>query len=317
MFINNNLRVKIDEEYKILWVGIDLQDKLCYSINFLDNLTHVKELIVYLIKKENIKYVCAYSLNKGVWNLGGDLEFFVSCIRNQNKKGLKEYAYKCIDLVYNYNSNYEMDVISACIVQGNAYGGGFESALSGNYIIAEESARFSFPEVIFGTFPGMGAYSFLTKKVGFNKANEIINSNKTYTAADIHQMGIIDRVCDDGMGVAQMNMDIIKGKLNEQAGNPFKNICNRVSKQELLDVVDVWLEKAFNLNETNLSRMMKIANFQKRKVTDTISKNAEVEVEEESKIAEINSLINSSFQTWFHGKKWVFKQRLANFGVVY
>jgi DSF synthase len=236
-------------------------------------------------------------LNKGVWNLGGDLEFFVSCIRNQNKKGLKEYAYKCIDLVYNYNSNYEMDVISACIVQGNAYGGGFESALSGNYIIAEESARFSFPEVIFGTFPGMGAYSFLTKKVGFNKANEIINSNKTYTAADIHQMGIIDRICDDGMGVAQMNMDIIKGKLNEQAGNPFKNICNRVSKQELLDVVDVWLEKAFNLNETNLSRMMKIANFQKRKVTDTISKNAEVEVEEESKIAEINSLINSSFHT--------------------
>jgi hypothetical protein len=43
--------------------------------------------------------------------------------------------------------------------------------------------------------------------------------------------------------------------------------------------------------------MMKIANFQKRKVTDTISKNAEVEVEEESKIAEINSLINSSFHT--------------------
>jgi hypothetical protein len=61
--------------------------------------------------------------------------------------------------------------------------------------------------------------------------------------------------------------------------------------------VDVWLEKAFNLNEPNLSRMMKIANFQKRKVTDTISKNAEVEVEEESKIAEINSLINSSFHT--------------------
>lgn len=40
--------------------------------------------------------------------------------------------------------------------------------------------------------------------------------------------------------------------------------------------------------------MMKIANSQKRKVTGTISKNAEVEVEE-SKIAEINSLTNSSF----------------------
>lgn len=293
MFINNNLRVKIDEEYKILWVGIDLQDKLCYSISFLDNLTHVKELIVYLIKKENIKYVCAYSLNKGVWNLGGDLEYFVSCIRNNNKKALKEYAYKCIDLVYNYNSNYEMDVISACIVQGNAYGGGFESALSGNYIIAEESARFSFPEVIFGTFPGMGAYSFLTKKVGFNKANEIINSNKTYTSKEIFDMGIIDKVCEDGMGVAQMNMDIIKGKLNELNNNPFKNICNKVSKQELLDVVDVWIDKAFNLSETNLNRMIKIANFQKRKVDDISKKDDEVQ--EEIKIAEINTLINNSF----------------------
>ncbi|MBL7754756.1 MAG: enoyl-CoA hydratase/isomerase family protein [Chitinophagaceae bacterium] len=293
MFINNNLRVKIDEEYKILWVGIDLQDKLCYSISFLDNLTHVKELIVYLIKKENIKYVCAYSLNKGVWNLGGDLEYFVSCIRNNNKKALKEYAYKCIDLVYNYNSNYEMDVISACIVQGNAYGGGFESALSGNYIIAEESARFSFPEVIFGTFPGMGAYSFLTKKVGFNKANEIINSNKTYTSKEIFDLGIIDKVCDDGMGVAQMNMDIIKGKLTEINNNPFKNICNKVSKQELLDVVDVWIEKAFNLSDTNLNRMIKIANFQKRKVDDNTRKDDEVQ--EEIKIAEINTLINNSF----------------------
>lgn len=293
MFINNNLRVKIDEEYKILWVGIDLQDKLCYSISFLDNLTHVKELIVYLIKKENIKYVCAYSLNKGVWNLGGDLEYFVSCIRNNNKKALKEYAYKCIDLVYNYNSNYEMDVISACIVQGNAYGGGFESALSGNYIIAEESARFSFPEVIFGTFPGMGAYSFLTKKVGFNKANEIINSNKTYTSKEIFDLGIIDKVCDDGMGVAQMNMDIIKGKLTEINNNPFKNICNKVSKQELLDVVDVWIEKAFNLSDSNLNRMIKIANFQKRKVDDNTRKDDEVQ--EEIKIAEINTLINNSF----------------------
>ncbi len=50
-----------------------------------------------------------------------------------------------------------------------------------------------------------------------------------------------------------MNMDVIKGKLNEQVGNPFKNICNLVSNKELPDVVEVWIEKAFNLNETNLS----------------------------------------------------------------
>ena len=165
MFVNNNLRVKIDEEYKTLWIGIDLQDKLCYSIKFLDNLNYVKDLIVYFIKKENIKYVVAYSLNKGIWNLGGDLEFFVDCIKNNKREQLKDYAYKCVDLVHNFNNSYGLDVFSTCVVQGNAFGGGFESALSGNYILAEQSAKFSFPEVIFGTFPGMGAYSFLTKKV--------------------------------------------------------------------------------------------------------------------------------------------------------
>jgi DSF synthase len=295
LFINNNLRIKIDNEYKILWVGIDLQDKLCYSMNFLDNLTHVKELIVYFIKKENIKYVVAYSLNKGVWNLGGDLEYFVSCIKSKNKNSLKDYAYKCIDLVYNYNSNYDMDVFSTCVVQGNAFGGGFESALSGNFIIAEESAKFSFPEVIFGTFPGMGAYSFLTKKVGFNKATEIINSNKTYSARDIFNLGIINEVCEDGFGIEKMSTLIKSGELEKYVSNPFMNICNRVSKQELIDVVNVWIEKAFTLTDDNLNRMLKLASFQKRKVEQT--KNIEPLVEEEMKIAEINTLINGSFPT--------------------
>ncbi len=295
MFINNNLRIKIDNEFKILWVGIDLQDKLCYSMNFLDNLTHVKELIVYFIKKENIKYVVAYSLNKGVWNLGGDLEYFVSCIKSKNKNSLKDYAYKCIDLVYNYNSNYDMDVFSTCVVQGNAFGGGFESALSGNFIIAEESAKFSFPEVIFGTFPGMGAYSFLTKKVGFNKATEIINSNKTYSARDIFNLGIINEVCEDGFGIEKMSTLIKSGELEKYVSNPFMNICNRVSKQELIDVVNVWIEKAFTLTDDNLNRMLKLASFQKRKVEQT--KNIEPLVEEEMKIAEINTLINGSFPT--------------------
>ncbi|HOZ50958.1 MAG TPA: crotonase/enoyl-CoA hydratase family protein [Chitinophagaceae bacterium] len=294
MFINNNLRIKIDEEHKILWVGIDLQDKLCYSINFLDNLSHVKDLMIYMIKKENIKYVVAYSLNKGVWNLGGDLEFFVSCIRNHNRQALQDYAYKCVDLVYNFNSNYDLDIFSTCVVQGNAFGGGFESALSGNYIIAEQSAKFSFPEVIFGTFPGMGAYSFLTKKVGFNRASEIINSNKTFTAQEIFDQGIINKVCDDGHGLATVSSMIKNGEMDKIVSNPFSNICNKVSKQELIDIVNVWLDRAFVLNEDNLARMTKLANFQKRKIEQT--KELEPKIEEEQKISQINSLINNSFQ---------------------
>lgn len=271
MFINNNLRVRIDSDHKVLWIGIDLQDKLCYSIDFLNNLTHVKDLIVYFIKKENIKYVVAYSLNKGIWNLGGDLDFFVNCIREKKKKDLQEYAFKCIELVYNYNNNYNQDVFSSCVVQGNAFGGGFESALSGNYILVEESAKFSFPEIIFGTFPGMGAYSLLTKKVGYQKANEIINSGKTYSANEILELGIINKVCEDGMGLLFMNNLITSGEIDKIVNDPFYNICTKVSKEELIEVVKLWIERAFSLEESNLARMLKLANMQKRKAKNNPS----------------------------------------------
>ncbi len=273
MFINNNLRVKIDSDYKILWIGIDLQDKLCYSLDFLNNLTYVKDLIVYFIKKENIKYVVAYSLNKGVWNLGGDLEFFVNCINTKRTKDLQEYAFKCIDLVYNYNNNYNEDVFSTCVIQGNAFGGGFESALSGNYILAEESAKFSFPEIIFGTFPGMGAYSLLTKKIGYQKANEIINSGKTYSANEIFELGIINKVCENNMGLTIIDNLIKKGELEIFINDPFYNICNKVSKEELIDVVNLWIDKALNLEESNLARMIKLANMQKRKLENSQNTN--------------------------------------------
>lgn len=232
-------------------------------------------------------------MNKGVWNLGGDLEYFVDCIKNNNKTNLKDYAYKCIELVYNYNSNYELDIFSACVIQGNAFGGGFESALSGNYIIAEESAKFSFPEVVFGTFPGMGAYSFLTKKVGFQKASEIINSNKTFSAQDIHDLGIINKVCEDGLGIATMSMLIKRGEVEKILSNPFLNICNKVPKKELLDVVDVWLEKSFLLSEDNLNKMLKLANLQKRKIEQI--KQIEPNHVDELRLSEVDSLINNSF----------------------
>lgn len=294
MFINNNLRVKIDDEHKILWIGVDLQDKLCYSMKFLDNLTYVKDLIVYFIKKEDIKYVVAYSLNKGVWNLGGDLEYFVDCIKKGKKSDLKDYAYKCIDLVYNYNNSYDLDIFSTCVVQGNAFGGGFESALSGNYILAEQSAKFSFPEIIFGTFPGMGAYSFLTKRVGYKMANEIINSNKTYSATEIYDMRIIDKVCDDGHGLSEMASMIKNGELDKYVSDPFHNICNRVSKEELINVVDVWVDKAFTLTDNNVNRMSKLASFQSRKIKKDIE--MEPKIEREMRIAQADNIISTSLK---------------------
>jgi hypothetical protein len=58
-------------------------------------------------------------------------------------------------------------------------------------------------------------------------------------------------------------------------------------------VVNVWIEKAYTLSEENLNKMLKLANLQKRKIEQT--RIIEPSFEEEMKIAEVNTLINSSF----------------------
>jgi hypothetical protein len=95
------------------------------------------------------------------------------------------------------------------------------------------------------------------------------------------------------MGIALMTDLIKSGELEQYVNNPFMNIVNKVSKQELISVVDVWLDKAFTLTEDNLGRMTKLANFQRRKVQQTVV--VEPNLEEAIKIDEVNTLINKAF----------------------
>jgi hypothetical protein len=106
-------------------------------------------------------------------------------------------------------------------------------------------------------------------------------------------LGIINKVCEDGLGIATMSMLIKRGEVEKILSNPFLNICNKVPKKELLDVVDVWLEKSFLLSEDNLNKMLKLANLQKRKIEQI--KQIEPNHIEELRLTELDSLINNSF----------------------
>ena len=79
-------------------------------------------------------------------------------------------------------------------------GGGFETALSSDVVIAEKSARLGFPEILFNLFPGMGAYSLLERRVGMRVAEELILSGKMMPAYKLHEMGVVDVLAPNGQG---------------------------------------------------------------------------------------------------------------------
>jgi DSF synthase len=183
------LVVKYDSELGALWYFLQPHDRPCFNLDLLGELLsfqhRVREVNSAAERKGlplPVRFTIIGSGIPGVFNLGGDLHLFNTLIQAQDKEGLFGYAKACIDVLYPNAVNFDMPLTTLSLVQGDALGGGFEAAISSNVVIAEESAKFGLPEVLFNLVPGMGAYSFLIRRTTPAVAEGLITSGEVLTA---------------------------------------------------------------------------------------------------------------------------------------
>jgi DSF synthase len=213
----------------------------------------------------SIHYVVLASDLPGVFNLGGDLDLFKMLIGKQDRAGLLCYGRACIDVLYRNYVSHELPVTTISLVQGECLGGGFEAALSSDLIVAEKSSRFGFPEILFNLFPGMGAYSFLDRKVGQKLAEQLITSGRLYSADEMHALGVVDMVVEDGEGEAGVS-SLISSRQRTQVGHfglaAARRRVHGIDFAELMDVVEIWVDCALRLNLRDLKLMQRLVSRQ-------------------------------------------------------
>ena len=79
-------------------------------------------------------------------------------------------------------------------INGAAFGGGSEIALTCDFLYAADTARFAFPEVSLGIMPGCGGTQLLSRAVGERRAKELILTSCSFTADQAEQWGMVNRV---------------------------------------------------------------------------------------------------------------------------
>ena len=263
----------LDHNAKIYWLY--MRPEGCPSFTFglvrdvKTSIDHLGQLFANSLDGEApAHYTVMASRMPGIFNLGGDLRNFANLIRNKDAAMLSKYGRACTEAQYERSIKMNLPVISISLVQGDALGGGFECALADDLIIAEKSAKFGLPECLFSLYPGMGALSFLTRKIGAAQAEKMVFSGKIYTAAEMHEMGVVDVLAEDGMGEQKVYDFVEKNErsfASRRAVYAARQVINPITRIELDRIVDLWVDAALSLGPTDLRVMERLAAAQDRR----------------------------------------------------
>src|SRR6202043_3539597 len=91
-------------------------------------------------------------------------------------------------------SRFDINKPIIAAANGFALGGGFETALAADIIVAAEHARFGLPEPRVGLMAGAGGVHRLPRNIPLKIAMGLILTGKHITAQEAHRWGLVNEV---------------------------------------------------------------------------------------------------------------------------
>ena len=119
----------------------------------------------------------------------------------------------------------------------------------------------------------MGAFSFLSRKVGRRVAEEIITSGTIYSARQLYDMGVVDVLTPDQTGEAAVYSYIRKHAKAANGRRGFERARTEVApitRDELMEVIQIWADCALRVQDRDLRMMERLIRAQQRIVETSI-----------------------------------------------
>ena len=272
-----------DELNQVAWGYMNAEPRPCFTGTLLREIVDWFGDVARRIDdpdSADVNYVVVASGHPGVYNLGGDLNLFRQLIEARDRESLYKYAQACIrPLFLNALHLNRPHLKTITLVQGDALGGGFECALSGNVLIAERGTKMGFPEILFNLFPGMGAMTLLGRKIGYSKAEKVILSGKLYTAEEMYELGAVDVLVEQGGG-EQAVYEFIRKEARQRNGalalRAARELSQPIAHDELMRIAELWVDAALRLESKDLRMMERLVARQTGKADAASGSNSVV-----------------------------------------
>ena len=187
-----------------------------------------------------------------------DHDLLFECVRTGDRERLHDYAHDCMDMLLDNMRGQSADVITIGIVDGHAWGIGFENAMSFDYLVATTRSRFGFPDSEFGLFPGMGAQMFLSRKIGMSAAKRMIDEGRLHDADEMAEHGIVTHRCEHDRIEETVSRIIERSsprRTSILAARRAMTMACPMSESRLRDIVDIWVDNAMRTPQSEIDRM--------------------------------------------------------------
>ncbi len=144
---------------------------------------------------------------------------------------------------------YTMPKLTIAAVNGAAAGLGLSLALAADYVICQDDSKLAMNFIGIGLVPDGGGHFHLKRRIGEEKAKQLIWEGKILNGKEALEVGIVDEIVDDIYAAVQKQINIWKTK-PILSMIETKNIFTTLNKDRLSTILQLETNAQWKMRQT-------------------------------------------------------------------